>query len=70
MLRQILAGTGGAPEQKTPRVVRFLDLSDDVNSLPESMNYLFTRGFQPMLNPSDLETTASDRFPPDVETME
>ncbi len=70
-LRRMLAGTGPAPEQNTPHIVRFFDLSDDVNSLTESMNSLFTRGFQPMLNPSSLETRASDEFPPaDVETME
>ncbi|MBJ7442074.1 MAG: hypothetical protein JHD35_24070 [Sphingopyxis sp.] len=69
-LRHLLGGSRRAPEQKTPRVVRFFDLSDGVNALPETMNSLFTRGFQPMLSPSDLETNASDKFPPDVETME
>ncbi|WP_439569379.1 hypothetical protein [Sphingopyxis sp.] len=69
-LRHMLGGSRRAPEQKTLRVVRFFDLSDGVNVLPETMNGLFTRGFQPMLNPSALETNASDQIPPDVETME
>ena len=69
-LRHILGGSTRAAEQKAPRVVRFFDLSDDVNALPETMNGLFTRGFQAMLNPSDLERNASDQIPPDVETME
>ncbi|MGQ3102082.1 MAG: hypothetical protein ACT6Q5_13945 [Sphingopyxis solisilvae] len=57
-------------EQNGPRVVRFFDLSDGLNGWPETMNAAFTRGFQPMLNPSDLETIASENFPPDDETME
>lgn len=69
-LRRMLGGTRRAPEQNAPRIVRFFDLSDDANALPETMNSLFTRGFQPMLNPSDLEKNASDKIPPDVETME
>ncbi len=69
-LRHILGGSRRAPEQTAPRIVRFFDLSDGVNALPETMNSLFTRGFQPMLSPSDLETNASDTFPPDDETME
>ena len=69
-LRHILGGSRRNPEQMEPRIVRFFDLSDGVNALPETMNSLFTRGFQPMLSPSDLETNASDKFPPDVETME
>ena len=70
-LCRMLTGTRCTPEQKAPHIVRFFDLSDDVNSLPESMNSLFTRGFQPMLKPSILETNASDKSPPaDGETME
>lgn len=69
-LRQMLGGSRRSPEQKAPHIVRFFNLSDGVNALPETMNSLFTRGFQPMLSPSDLETNASDKFPPDVETME
>lgn len=70
VLRQMLGGSRREPEQTAPHIVRFFDLSDGVNALPETMNGLFTRGFQPMLSPSDLETNASDKFPPDVETME
>lgn len=69
-VRQILCGTRAKAEQKTPRVVRFFDLSDDLNALPETMNSLFTRGFQPILSPSDLEKNASAKSPPDVANME
>lgn len=69
-LRQMLGASRRPPEQTTPNIVRFFNLSDRVNALPETMNSLFTRGFQPMLSPSDLDTNASDKFPPDVETME
>lgn len=69
-VRHILCGTRARAEQKAPRVVRFFDLSDDVNALPETMNSLFTRGFQPMLSPSDLDTNASEKSPPDGENME
>ena len=69
-VRHIFCGTRARMEQKAPRVVRFFDLSDDVNALPETMNSLFTRGFQPMLNPSDLMRNASDQIPPDGENME
>ena len=69
-LQHLLGGSRRAPEQKTPHIVRFFDLSDAVNALPETMNSLFTRGFQPMLSPSDLETIASEQIPPDDETME
>ncbi|QCB53656.1 hypothetical protein E5675_03855 [Sphingopyxis sp. PAMC25046] len=69
-LRSILLGERGSAEQKAPPVVRFFDLSDDANVLPETMNGLFTRGFQSMLNPSDLEHEASDTPPSDVANME
>lgn len=70
-LSHFLAGTAGATEQFASRPVRFFDLSDDGNALPETMNSLFTRGFQPMLSPSDPERASSDHpIPPDVETME
>jgi hypothetical protein len=59
-LRHLLGGTRRMAEQKAPRVVRFFDLSDDVNALSETMNDLFTRGLQPMLNPSDLERKTSE----------
>ncbi|WP_428628579.1 hypothetical protein [Sphingopyxis sp.] len=69
-LRHMFAGSRRTSEQTAPNIVRFFDLSDGVNALPETMNDLFTRGFQPMLNPSDLKTIASDQIPPDDETME
>ena len=69
-LRSKFCGTRAPAEQKGPRVVRFLDLSEDVNALPETMNSLFTRGFQPMLNPSVLDPIASDTPPSDVSNME
>lgn len=70
-LRHYLGGAADRAERNAVRPVRFFDLSHDVNALPETMNSLFTRGFQPMLNPSDLGRTASvNPIPPDVETME
>lgn len=69
-LRSILCGERGSTEQSAPPVVRFFDLSYDANALPETMNGLFTRGFQTMLNPSDLEHEASDTPPSDVANME
>jgi len=69
-VRRIFCGTRARVEQKTPRVVRFFDLSDDVNVLPETMNGLFTRGFQPMLSPSDLDMNASDTPPSDGKNVE
>ena len=69
-LRQMLGGTRRNAEQKAPRVVRFLDLSDEVNALPETMNDLFTRGLQSMLNPSGLEQKTSEPPPSDDVTME
>ncbi|MHA4835474.1 hypothetical protein [Sphingopyxis sp. MSC1_008] len=69
-VRHIFCGTRAKAEQKAPRVVRFFDLSDDANALPETMNGLFTRGFQPMLNPSDLDMNASDTPPSDGNNVE
>lgn len=69
-LRHLLGGTRRIAEQTAPQVVRFFDLSDDVNALPETMNSLFTRGLQPMLNPSDLEQKTSDLPPSDDTSME
>lgn len=69
-LKNILSGNRAATEQRTTRVVRFFDLSIDANGLAKTMNELFTRGFQPMLNPSDLEPMTSDTPPSDVENME
>ncbi|WP_447756897.1 hypothetical protein [Sphingopyxis fribergensis] len=69
-LRHMFGGTRRLAEQNAPRVVRFLDLSDDGNALPETMNSLFTRGLQPMLNPSDLDRKTSEPPPSDGVTME
>lgn len=70
-LRHYLGGAAAGGQRNAPRPVRFFDLSHDVNALPETMNSLFTRGFQAMLNPSDLDRSASvNPIPPDVETME
>ena len=69
-LRGMLCGIVSATEQKAPQVVRFLDLSEDGNASPETMNSLFTRGFQPMLNPSHLEMNASDTPPSDGNNVE
>ncbi|MDO9368053.1 MAG: hypothetical protein Q7T68_05735 [Sphingopyxis sp.] len=69
-LRHLLGGTRRVAERSVPRVVRFFDLSDDANALPETMNSLFTRALQPMLNPSDLERKTSDLPPSDDVTME
>ena len=69
-LRGMLCGIVPPTEQKASQVVRFLNLSEDGNALPETMNSLFTRGFQAMLNPSDLGQNASDIPPADVDDME
>ena len=69
-LRHMLGGTRQMAEQKALRVVRFLDLSDDVNALPETMNSLFTRGFQPMLNSSTVDILPSDAPLSDGEKVE
>lgn len=70
MLCQMLGRGRSNAEHNSLRVVRFLDLSDVSNGSPETMKTAFTRGFQAMLKPSDLETIGSDNFPPDDETME
>ena len=68
---EILGGRGPIGEQIAPRPVRFFELSDEANALPEIMNSLFTRGFQPMLSPLPLEPNASvPPTSPDVENME
>ncbi len=70
ILRHMLGGTRRSGEQNAPRVVRFLDLSDDGNALPETMNSLFTRALQPMLNPSTLDRKTSDTPPSDGKNVE
>ena len=58
-LAHLLGGFGADDAQRAARPVRFFDLSDDGHGLPETMNELFTRGFQSMLNPSILEQATS-----------
>ena len=58
-LAHLLSGFGADARQKAGRPARFFDLSDGGHGLPETMNGLFTRGFQSMLNPSILEQATS-----------
>lgn len=70
-LSHFLAAAPAATEQTAARPVRFLDLSDEANALTETMNSLFTRGFQPMLNPSHVPTWSSaSPTPHDEDNME
>ncbi|MGN6692322.1 MAG: hypothetical protein ACTHJU_15400 [Sphingopyxis sp.] len=50
-LSHFLAAAPATTEQMAVRPVRFLDLPDEANAPSETMNSLFTRGFQAMLNP-------------------
>ncbi|MBL9069071.1 MAG: hypothetical protein JNM03_03690 [Sphingopyxis sp.] len=70
-LSHFLAAAPAATEQDAVRPVRFFDLSDEANDLPETMNSLFTRGFQPMLNSADIEPWGSVQpIPHDEDNME
>ncbi len=70
-LSHFLASAPAATEQNAARPVRFFDLSDEANDLPETMNSLFTRGFQPMLNSADIEPWGSVQpIPHDEDNME
>jgi hypothetical protein len=60
-LRDVLLGTASAAESEGVRPARFFDLSDPANALSETVNDLFTRGFQPMLSPADLHPLLSAR---------
>ncbi|WP_374391484.1 hypothetical protein [Sphingopyxis sp.] len=60
-LRDMLLGTASAAESEGVRPARFFDLSDPANALSETVNDLFTRGFQPMLSPADLHPLLSAR---------
>ena len=70
-LSHFLAAAPAATEQDAVRPVRFFDLSDEANDLPETMNSLFTRGFQSMLNRGQIDVGAS-ALPasPDDDNME
>lgn len=70
-LSHFLAAAPAATEQMAARPVRFLDLSDEANALTETMNSLFTRGFQPMLNPLHVGPWSSaPPIPRDEDDME
>ncbi|MBA3939807.1 MAG: hypothetical protein C0520_01215 [Sphingopyxis sp.] len=70
-LCEMLGGRPGDSCRGGGRPVRFLDLSDGTNGLPETMNGLFTRGFQPMLNPSHINRWSSALpTPPDEVIVE
>lgn len=67
----MLTGRGIDGRRDSSLPVRFFDLSDTANALPETMNSLFTRGFQPMLNPSHIDNWSSAQpTPPDEAIME
>ena len=68
--RAMLCGTVAGAWAFGPRPARFFDLSEEVTVLPESMNRLFTRGFQPMLNSSAVDTLSSDAPLSDGEKVE
>lgn len=58
--RRALFGRSGTERTyNMPRPVRFFDLSEETSVLPENVNSLFTRGFQPMLSPSPLDRLSS-----------
>ena len=68
--RAILCGTIADMGTFGPRPARFFDLSDEVNASAQSMNMLFTRGFQSMLNPSHIDESSPDIPPSGDEQME
>lgn len=70
-LTHFLGATGADEEQIAARPVRFFDLSDEANALTETMNSLFTRGFQPMLSPLPVKPWSSVQpTPHDEDNME
>ncbi|MGH6652002.1 MAG: hypothetical protein ACREB7_12825 [Sphingopyxis sp.] len=68
--RAMLCGTMAGTSAFGPRPARFFDLSEEVTALPETVNSLFTRGFQPMLNSSNVDILASDAPLSDGEKVE
>jgi hypothetical protein len=58
--RALLCGTIAKDRAFGPRPARFFDLSDEGNILSESLNKLFTRGFQSMLKPGPLDESSPD----------
>ena len=70
-LCEMLGGNAGGARSVDPGPVRFFDLSDRETGLSETMNSPFTRGFQPMLNPSHIDQRLSvEPIPPVEDYME
>ena len=70
-LREMLGGHAGGARSVDRGPVRFFDLSEAANGPSQTMNSLFTRGFQPMLNPSDIDRPLSvEPIPPVEDFME
>lgn len=70
-VREMLGGGVQALDDGMLRPARFFDLSDEANGLPETVNSAFTRGFQPMLNPSSIKArTSALPIPHDEDFME
>src|SRR3546814_14040837 len=66
-----LGGHAGGARSVDQGPARFLDLSDRGGMLPETVNRPFTRGFQPMLNPSRLGRVPSVApIPPSDDLMD
>ena len=68
--RAMLCGTAANSWAPGLRPVRFFDLSEEVTTLSETVNSVFTRGFQPMLNSSTVNTFVSGDPLPDDEKVE
>lgn len=66
-----LGGHAGGARSVDQGPARFLDLSDRGGMLAETVNSPFTRGFQPMLNPSRIDQRRSvEPIPPVDDFME
>ena len=68
--RAMLCGTATNSWTSGSRPVRFFDLSEEVTALSETVNSMFTRGFQPMLNSSTVDIFASGAPLSDGEKVE
>src|SRR3546814_19030215 len=68
-LREMLGGNAGGAISVDRGPARFFDLPDEANGLPQTMKSLFTRGFQPMLNPFDLDQPLSAEPLPPVQAF-
>lgn len=70
-LCRVLSGSATIRRRTAGFPARFFDLSEEVNSLPETVNKAFTRAFQPMLSPYPLHHHSSAQpTPHDDELME